>query len=302
MTEPAAKPTPSVSTSSSAAPTRPAASLAQPATAPAQSAAAPAATRKSHRLKPATRAKISYTVFVLAWTAFSVVASQYLIALPMAWLLGADVEKPFWTLIYYILYNSFALALIIFAPRKIADNYRRRKTAQSSAQSVATDPLFTTNTEELGLKGWPTLVDIGLAPIAYVAYAILAGIIINFFSLFSWFNADQEQDVGFNYFLTSGDRLMAMIAIVFIAPIAEEVIMRGYLYGKLRNKYKIPLAILLTSVIFAVLHGQLNVGVTVFVLSCVLCGLREITGTIWSGMLLHMLSNGIAFYLLYCMA
>ena len=62
---------------------------------------------------------------------------------------------------------------------------------------------------------------------------------------------------------------------------------------------KIPLAIFLTSILFAVLHGQLNVGITVFVLSVVLCGLREITGTIWSGMLLHILSNGIAFYILY---
>ena len=90
-----------------------------------------------------------------------------------------------------------------------------------------------------------------------------------------------------------------MIALVFIAPIAEEILMRGWLYGKLRTKLKAPLAILLVSLVFALLHGQWNVGVTVFSLSLVLCTLREITGTIWSGIILHMLSNGIAFYLLY---
>lgn len=75
--------------------------------------------------------------------------------------------------------------------------------------------------------------------------------------------------------------------------------MRGWLYGKLRSRLKVPLAILLVSIVFAFLHGQWNVGVGVFVLSLVLCGLREITGTIWSGILLHIISNGIAFYLLY---
>ena len=29
----------------------------------------------------------------------------------------------------------------------------------------------------------------------------------------------------------------AMLAIVFIAPIVEEIIMRGWLYGKLRDKF-----------------------------------------------------------------
>lgn len=90
-----------------------------------------------------------------------------------------------------------------------------------------------------------------------------------------------------------------MLALVIIAPIAEEIIMRGWLYGKLRSRLKVPLAILLVSIVFAFLHGQWNVGVGVFVLSLVLCGLREITGTIWSGILLHIISNGIAFYLLY---
>ena len=90
-----------------------------------------------------------------------------------------------------------------------------------------------------------------------------------------------------------------MIALVFIAPIAEEIIMRGWLYGKLRSRLPLPLAIVLTSILFGFLHGQWNVGVGVFALSLVLCSLREITGTIWSGILLHILSNGIAFYLLY---
>lgn len=281
--------------------------------------------KKSPKFKLPTRQKVYYAIFVLAWTAFAITASQFIVIYPMIWILGESFTEPFWTFIYYILYNALALTLVIFFPPRLAALYRRNHNAKGDlkpasqarlnrakaektieapravAKSTAeTDELFSTNPEELGVAGWPTFVDIGLAPIAYFAYAILTNVIINIFTSFPWFNADQEQNVGFNgYFITTSDRIFAMLAIVFIAPIAEELIMRGWLYGKLRNKFKIPLAIFLTSILFAVLHGQLNVGISVFILSVILCGLREITGTIWSGMLLHILSNGIAFYAIY---
>ena len=57
---------------------------------------------------------------------------------------------------------------------------------------------------------------------------------------------------------------------------------------------------LLVSVLFGVVHLQWNVGVTVFAMSLVLCGLREVTGTIYAGILMHMLKNGLAMWIL-CM-
>ena len=92
---------------------------------------------------------------------------------------------------------------------------------------------------------------------------------------------------------------MAFISLVVIAPIAEEIIFRGWLYGKLRARLSLIPAVLLTSILFGAVHGQWNVGVNVFVMSIVMCLQREITGTVYSGIILHMLKNGIAFYLLY---
>jgi membrane protease YdiL (CAAX protease family) len=54
-----------------------------------------------------------------------------------------------------------------------------------------------------------------------------------------------------------------------------------------------------TSVLFGLIHGQWNVGVDVFVLSMVACSLREVTGSIWAGILLHMLKNALAFYIIF---
>lgn len=223
---------------------------------------------------------VRYTIILLAWVAVAMTLSQYIIGLPLGWVLGERFNQPLWVCVYYGLTYLLSLTLIVYLPPKVIHRLQTSRT-------------------EIGLNGLPSVVDVLLAPIAYVAYLGLSYIFTSIMSVFAWFDAAETQDVGFGYFITAGDRVVAIIALVFIAPIAEEIIMRGWLYGKLREKLKLPLAMLLVSLLFAVLHGQWNVSVGVFALSIVLCGLREITGTIWSGMLLHMLSNGIAFYLVY---
>jgi membrane protease YdiL (CAAX protease family) len=87
--------------------------------------------------------------------------------------------------------------------------------------------------------------------------------------------------------------------LIIVAPVAEEVLFRGYLYGKLRKSVPVWAAIGIVSVLFGSIHGQWNVAIDVFALSIVLCVLREITGSIWAGILLHMVKNGLAFYILF---
>lgn len=222
----------------------------------------------------------AFVVFVVAWVIVSMLLSQLVIGLPMMLILGNSFSRPVWTGIYYVLTYALSLFLILFVTPRLSKKFKTTPT-------------------ELGFAHLPTFVDIGLAPIAYIVYIACANFITSLMSHLPWFNADEAQDVGFNYLAGGGERVIAMLALVFIAPIAEEIIMRGWLYGKMRSKLKVVPAILITSAVFALLHGQWNVSITTFVLSLVLCSLREITGTIWSGMILHMLSNGIAFYLLY---
>ena len=161
--------------------------------------------------------------------------------------------------------------------------------------------------EELGLKDLPTWTDLGLAPVGFIVSLLLAAALVWAFSFFPWFDANQAQDVGFNIYMNGGDKILAFLTLVVVAPVAEEVIFRGWLYGKLRARlsgelpqiWSIIISIFITSLVFGLVHFQWNVGVNVFALSIVLCVLREITGTTYAGMLTHMIKNGVAFYLLY---
>lgn len=255
------------------------------------------AQRKQFRLPKITKNTIFYVIFVTVWAALSLVASQVIVAFLLKLLVGNNLSRPFWILVYYIISYAGALALILLVPPRLR-LLRQKSRATKKSPAKSSVPLSATR-DELGLTDSPTLTDIGLAPVGYVVYAIFANILTAIFSIFSWFNAEEAQDIGFAYFITTTDRVFAMTAVVLIAPIAEEIIMRGWLYGKLRSRTGIIVALVITSLTFAILHGQWNVAVVTFALSAVLCGLREITGTIWSGIILHTLVNGIAFYLRY---
>lgn len=157
-----------------------------------------------------------------------------------------------------------------------------------------------TTPKDIGLTQLPTWADIGLAPAGFIVYVLASGIVVYAISqLFPGFNATQAQDVGFSNLTEHYEYTLAFITLVVVAPFAEETLFRGYLYGKLRKSVPLWLAMIVTSALFGAIHGQWNVGVDVFVLSMVACSLREVTGGIWAGILLHMLKNGLAFYILF---
>lgn len=246
---------------------------------------------------------IAFIVVIAAWLILSNILSQFIVGYPMAWILGTTILEPFWTLIYYILNYAVAIALVCLVPVAILKIWRKRNHKKTTALKKVENEL-STSPAELGVNKYPTFVDIGLAPIGYIVYLVAASILTQIIAMiFPAFDVNQAQDVGFNAIFTFSDRMFAILAVVLVAPVAEEIMMRGWLYGKLRSKFHgakgVIIAIFVTSLAFAVMHGQLNVGVSVFVLSAILCLLREVTGSIWSGLLVHMLTNGVAFYMVY---
>ena len=192
------------------------------------------------------------------------------------------LQLPMVNILFSILSYGLVLIFLIYLPPKIF----KKKIAKPSRKS-------------LGLSGLPTWTDIGLAPVGYVATIALAAGVTALFNLMPWFNENEVQDLGYSHYMVGFERGAVFVMLAIIAPIMEELIFRGWLYGKLRVKIPKWVAIIVTSLIFGLVHLQWNVGITVFCMSVVACILREITGSIYAGTLVHIINNSIAFYLVY---
>lgn len=154
----------------------------------------------------------------------------------------------------------------------------------------------------LGLSDSPTWTDVGLGLAGFVASLILAALAIWLCSFLPFFDPNQAQNIGFGPHLFGPELIFAFLALVIVAPVVEELLFRGWLYARLRQipaRYSILISSLLTSLIFALAHRQLNVGVNVFMMSLIACSLREFTGTTYAGIFLHIFRNWLSFMLLY---
>ncbi|MCL2038777.1 CPBP family intramembrane metalloprotease [Candidatus Saccharibacteria bacterium] len=152
---------------------------------------------------------------------------------------------------------------------------------------------------ELGLT-LPKWSEIGFGFLGVFLYFIASVLVMALArQLLSFVDWDQVQDVGLPNALYGANLLAAFVFICVITPFFEELIFRGLVFGRLRVKFGFILSATITSLLFAVAHGQWNVAIDVFVLSMVACGAREITGNINASIIMHMLKNMLAFYLLF---
>lgn len=238
------------------------------------------------------RQKIIFSSFFIIFTGSIIILSQLAVALIFKLLFQDKIyQTPYMAALQA---SSYLVALLLLI---VLPHFFLQKTKKLAPNSFFRN--LKTSLEEIGLKNLPTWTDIGLAPIAFIAYVFVSGFVTNFLSNFAWFDANQAQNVGFSALFSTSDRIIAFVALALIAPIAEEIIFRGWLYDKLRSKLHLLPAILAVSILFGFLHGQLNVGVDVFIMSLFVCSQREITGTIHSGILLHIIKNSFAFFILF---
>jgi membrane protease YdiL (CAAX protease family) len=134
---------------------------------------------------------------------------------------------------------------------------------------------------------------------AYLGYFIISLLLVSLLQLVPGVDISQPQDIGFSQPSSIIGYVIAFLALVVLAPLAEEVLFRGILYGRLRRYAGMWWSVIVTSVAFGVVHQQLNVGVDVAALSIFLCLLRERTGNIWAGVVLHAVKNLIAFAIIF---
>jgi uncharacterized protein len=152
------------------------------------------------------------------------------------------------------------------------------------------------------------LWDLLYAGLGFGFYFILYVVVISIIAKsFPALNVNQQQNIGFQHVTTVSTIAMAFISLVVLPPLAEEIIFRGFVFTGFRRKFGFALAAIGTSILFAVPHlleseggGLLWIaGIDTFILSLVLCYVREKSGRLWAGMGIHAMKNGLAFATLF---
>lgn len=88
--------------------------------------------------------------------------------------------------------------------------------------------------------------------------------------------------------------LASLLGAVLIAPLCEETFFRGYLFGGLLRGMNGWAAVLVSAVLFTLVHGDIGSAVPLFVFGIVLAVIRWRTGSIWPGVALHAANNALA--------
>lgn len=142
---------------------------------------------------------------------------------------------------------------------------------------------------------------LALHPVSGRTLLKLTGLTIMFLILSDTlsFLIDQPVQTSFmmDIYMTRGSTLLLLFAIVFAAPVAEELFFRGFLFEGLRySRLGMVGTILLTSLFWAVIHVQYDLYhiIVIFIFGLMLCGIRLKTGSVWSCVYVHALNNLVA--------
>ena len=92
--------------------------------------------------------------------------------------------------------------------------------------------------------------------------------------------------------MTAGKSMwFLLICMGVIAPLAEEIVFRWLIYLRLRDYMRIGFAMVISGMIFGIYHGNLVQAVYASLLGIVFAYILDISGCLWSSVLLHMGAN-----------
>ncbi len=238
-----------------------------------------------------SKLKKTASIFGLSlWVLAGFFVAQYIVGIGLGtmakvgWLPAIDYEKPLPILVLLAASYVVAFVLVVIMPRTLHFDRSSRSKLK----------------EDLAIVKRPHILDFGRALLGYGAYFILTIVFSLALTYFlKGYDPNQAQELGFKELAGQLEYIVTFVALVIVAPIVEELLFRGYLFGRIRKRAGFWVSAVVTSAVFGLAHLQLNVGIDVFALSLVLCYLREKTGALWAGIMLHMIKNAAAFTILF---
>jgi membrane protease YdiL (CAAX protease family) len=135
--------------------------------------------------------------------------------------------------------------------------------------------------------GW-----LALAFLAYYALAIAYSVIFN--------PPEEELPKELGAEESVGLAIATGFLLIVVAPLAEEIFFRGFLYQSFRNSFGVWPGALLSGLVFGVIHFEFFKLVQLAALGVILALLFEKTQSLWPPIMLHAINNTLAF--IYLMA
>ena len=99
--------------------------------------------------------------------------------------------------------------------------------------------------------------------------------------------------------LSGIDIILMLFMAGFAAPFGEELLFRGVLYTMFKERWGIWPSVLISSLIFGLIHGNLAVGLTGFLLGILTAVVFEFSHSLWTSILVHAINNSAKIALLY---
>jgi len=232
-----------------------------------------------------------YALGLTLWVVIALLVGQTLAGVAVYALLPENLNSSMLGTIAAALGYMFALGLGIGVPALI---WKKRA-------SNAT----------LGVDRWPSWADIGFGLLAVLPYYILSAVVVWVgMDLLNVIDPEVGQQIGFDDLTQRIEFILAFIRLVIMAPLAEELLFRGYFLGRMSEKTGKWVAVLITSVAFGLMHlvganesGEIvlqwGAAADTFAMGLTAGVLRTLTGSIWAGVLLHGLKNAVAYYFLF---
>jgi len=99
-------------------------------------------------------------------------------------------------------------------------------------------------------------------------------------------------------FHSLGEFLIMILAVIFVAAFAEEMLFRGFFQGSLERNMDVPRAVFVASFVFTLLHFNPWWFVEILILSLILGVLVLRSGSIFPSVVVHAVNNAMAVFLI----
>ena len=125
--------------------------------------------------------------------------------------------------------------------------------------------------------------------VAVIVLTYCVSTVINI--LTSWIPLDSAVYDQFDQTMGAANVWVQIFAICITGPVVEELLFRGLIFRRLRDYLGVSAGVIVSALIFALMHGNLYQGAYAFLFGIIMALLYEHFGTIWIPILAHALNN-----------